>query len=129
MNKHKLRILSALSAVLCFFVISISFFHGSYAYVFGQSPVCRSDFYTGKPESSIPESSIPDSSVPESSVPDSSFPESSPEKPPTGDVDDIMPFMAVLAFSIMMIAAIWISFIMSKRKKEKKTDTKTNAAK
>ena len=111
MNKHKLQAIALLSAVLCFFVISVSLSRSTYAYVFGQSHICRSDFYTEKTESSVPESSVPESSVPESSVP-----ESSSEKPPTGDRTDTLPLAAVSAVS-MMAAAIWMSFRRSRRNK------------
>ena len=122
MNKHKLQAIALLSAVLCFFVISVSLSRSTYAYVFGQSHICRSDFYTEKtessvPESSVPESSVPESSVPESSVPESSVPESSSEKPPTGDRTDTLPLAAVSAVS-MMAAAIWMSFRRSRRNKD-----------
>lgn len=107
MNKHKLQAIALLSAVLCFFVISVSLSRSTYAYVFGQSHICRSDFYTEKTESSVPESSVPESSVPESSS----------EKPPTGDRTDTLPLAAVSAVS-MMAAAIWMSFRRSRRNKD-----------
>ena len=107
MNKHKQRIIAVLLSVLCFFVISVSFSHGTYAYIFGLSHICRSDFYTEKTESSVPESSVPESSVPESSS----------EKPPTGDRTDTLPLAAVSAVS-MMAAAIWMSFRRSRRNKD-----------
>lgn len=102
MNKHKLQAIALLSAVLCFFVISVSLSRSTYAYVFGQSHICRSDFYTEKTESSVPESSVP---------------ESSSEKPPTGDRTDTLPLAAVSAVS-MMAAAIWMSFRRSRRNKD-----------
>ena len=107
MNKHKQRIIAVLLSVLCFFVISVSLSRSTYAYVFGQSHICRSDFYTEKTESSVPESSVPESSVPESSS----------EKPPTGDRTDTLPLAAVSAVS-MMAAAIWMSFRRSRRNKD-----------
>ena len=106
MNKHKQRIIAVLLSVLCFFVISVSFSHGTYAYIFGLSHICRSDFYTEKPENSVPESSAPENSIPESSS----------EEPSTGDKTDRLPIMAVSVVSMAVISAICMFSGKSKRK-------------
>ena len=95
MNKHKLRAAAILvSVILCFFVISPMLIQGTSAYIIGQSHICRANFYTEQPESSMPESSVPESSV---------------ESPPTGDGLDIMPDMVMLLFSMITIAAMRFS--------------------
>ena len=114
MNKHKLQAIALLSAVLCFFVISVSLSRSTYAYVFGQSHICRSDFYTEKTESSVPESSVPESSYPESSVPESST------TTKTGDGTNTLPIAALMFFSVIAITSL--SAALTRSKKHSDTD-------
>ncbi len=139
MNKHKFRIALLLSVILCFIIVSPVFIQGTSAYIFGQSPICRSSFYgepgeSSFPESSIPESSVPESSVPESSIPEKSVPESSvsessiPERSVpessvpesstttrTGDGTNTIPIIAMLFFSVIITASVFTALKQSKK--------------
>lgn len=109
MNKHKFRTAVLLSVMLCFIIVSPVFIQGTSAYIFGQSPICRSSFYGEPGESSVPESSIPESSFPESSVPESST------TTRTGDGTNTLPIISLLFFSVVAIISVFAALKQSKK--------------